>query len=1100
MQPRKLRRSGFTQVCLFLIALVSVVGVTVAMAQVTGSIRGRVADPSGARIPGAAVTVTSLETGVARTVTADEAGNYRVLSLPVGRYAVRAEKTGFKAEVQTGIDLVVGQEAVLNLKLEMGAVQEQVTVTADVPLVNTTTSSVAGLVGERQVKELPLNGRSFDLLITLNAGAVNFTSMRNPGSLQGGNLFTVAGRRVVDNLTLMNGVEFTGASNVTTTPSTASGQLLGIDAVREYNVVADTYGAEYGKRPGAQVSVVTQSGTNQLHGTLFEFLRNSKLDARNFFDHGPVPPFKRNQFGGALGGPIRKDKTFLFGNYEGFRQRLGISDVTFVPDMNARQGLLPCSSTGVPACAPGVAVGTPTPVPNLSPGMLPFLNNLWPEPNGPNLGGGIAIAYSNPAQAIRQDFGTVRFDQTLSGRDSLSGVYTIDDGLNVTPATNPIFGSTTPIRSQIVSLQETRIFSSQVINTFTAGFSRAFFHFVSSTLNPVPASLSFVTGNPPGAISIGSTSNVTSSPITGVGQANPNILFRRNLFTYTDGLQVVKGKHQISAGAWFQRVRSNDSDPSQSYGQATFANIATMLQGTVSSFGVAPQTVEMGWRAWLGAWYVQDSIQLRPNLTIRVGLRHEFSTAWSEVNGRASSFLFNQGVIQTEPRVSGTFNTPNNSKLLFSPRIGVAWDLFGNGKTSIRASAGTYYNVVDELFYLEDSANPFNGAVSFANVPILSLIPVNPLTPVPPVCAPGVPSPCTTYRPRGTDPAFKVPTIESWNFSVEQQLTRDMALRVEYTGFQGYHQFISYDPNTILSQTCSNPAGCVSGGLNAARGAVSQGAQYIPVGQRPNPYLSSGYFVHSEGNQNYNGLQLELKRRLTQGLRFQANYTWSKNMDINTTGISSFISNNEPNDVMDPSNLHRDWGPAAMDKRHQFSANFSYEIPFGQGKSLLNGLGGAGDKLVSGWQVNAIGTVLGGFTFSPLIGANYSGNGDLNTPDRPSLNPAFTGPVILGSPNRWYNPNAFTLPVPGTFGNVGKGTLPTPGMGSLDFSVLKNTRISERIGLQFRAECFNILNRANFSIPVVTAFSGATTNPSAGIISNTTTTSRQIMFGLKLNF
>ena len=308
-------------------------------AQVTASVSGRVEDASGAAVAGAAVSITSLETGAARTATTDAAGTYRVLSLGVGRYEVKAEAAGFKAALQTGISLVVGQEAVVNLRLEVGAVQEQVTITGEAPLVNTTTASVSGLVGERQVKDLPLNGRSFDNLITLNPGAVNYTLKAGPSIGSGeGAYFTVAGRRPSDNVFLLNGIEYTGSSNIGITPGGVSGQLLGVDAVREFNVMSDAYSAEYGKRAGAQVSVVTQSGSNQLHGGLFEFLRNNKLDARNFFDATiGAPPFKRNQFGGSLGGPIKRDKMFLFGNYEGFRHRLGVSNVAFVPDDNARR-------------------------------------------------------------------------------------------------------------------------------------------------------------------------------------------------------------------------------------------------------------------------------------------------------------------------------------------------------------------------------------------------------------------------------------------------------------------------------------------------------------------------------------------------------------------------------------------------------------------------------------------------------------------------------------------------------------------------------------------------------------------------------------------
>src|SRR6059036_3179281 len=354
-------------------------------AQVTASVSGRVEDSTGAAVPGAMVTITSLETGAGRTASTNETGTYRVLSLPVGRYEVRAELSGFKAARQTGISLAVGEEAVVNL---------------------------------------PLNGRSFDNLITLNPGAVlyNFKAGASVGSGEGA-YFTVAGRRPSDNLFLLNGIEYTGSSNIGITPGGVSGQLLGIDAVREFNVLGDTYSAEYGKRAGGQVSVVTQSGSNQLHGAGFEFLRNSALDARNFFDQKGqptdprIPPFRRNQFGGSLGGPIKKDKMFLFGNYEGFRHSLGLSNVAFVPDNDARQGSLPCgviytASADRTANCPNL--NEPVRVPNLDSRMLRFMA-LWPEANGPEqvangLATGVAQNFNNPLQKIREDFATARFD------------------------------------------------------------------------------------------------------------------------------------------------------------------------------------------------------------------------------------------------------------------------------------------------------------------------------------------------------------------------------------------------------------------------------------------------------------------------------------------------------------------------------------------------------------------------------------------------------------------------------------------------------------------------------------------------------------------
>ncbi len=317
-------------------------------AQVAAAISGTVEDASGGAVIGATVTVKSLETGAVRSVTTDQAGNFRVLELPLGPQEVKAEKKGFKATVRTGISLEVGQQVAVNLRLEVGELVQEIVVSEEAPVVNTTTAPISGVVGEREVKDLPLNGRSFDNLITLNPGAINYSAMKSANtSTSNGNTFTVAGRRTAENLFLLNGIEYTGSSQLAITPGGVSGELLGIDAVREFNVLTDTYSAEYGKRAGAQVSVVTESGSNALHGSIFEFLRNSALDARNYFAQGPNPPFKQNQFGGAGGGPLKKDRLFLFGNYEGFRQALTVSNVAVVPDQQARQGSLPNPVTGV---------------------------------------------------------------------------------------------------------------------------------------------------------------------------------------------------------------------------------------------------------------------------------------------------------------------------------------------------------------------------------------------------------------------------------------------------------------------------------------------------------------------------------------------------------------------------------------------------------------------------------------------------------------------------------------------------------------------------------------------------------------------------------
>jgi hypothetical protein len=1064
-------------------------------AQVTATISGTVEDVSGAAVRGATISVKNLETGVTRVVTTDEGGNYAFLSLAIGPQEVKAEKKGFKAVVRTGINLRVGQQALVNLRLEVGEFIQQVTVSEEVPLVNTTTAPLSGVVGEKEVKELPLNGRSFDNLITLNPGAINYSSMKSPQTVtSNGNTFSVEGRRTSENLFLLNGIEYTGSSQLAVTPGGVSSGLLGIDAIREFNVLTDTYSAEYGKRAGAQVATVTQSGTNTLHGSVFEFLRNSTLDARNFFDRSFVPPFRRNQFGGSAGGPLKKGKLFLFGSYEGFRQSLAISNVSTVPNQQARQGLLPNAS------------GIYTPVPNLNRGMLPYMS-FWPLPNGPELlvnglPSGTALSYNNPKQTVREDFGTLRTDYTFRDRDSLSLAYTVDDGNSLVPLANPLFGSALALRNQVTSLQETHVFSSQVLNTFRAGFSRAAFNYDSFPLVSLPPSLSFVSGQGPGGIVIGGGLTTTGAAvITPAGPSNAaNVWNRRNLFTYMDDVQISRGIHQISLGGWFQPLQDNEDTASRQLGQASFTSLQTFLQGTVSNFQVVPNPAELGWRSLLGAWYFQDAIKIRHNLTIQAGIRHEFTTGWNEVAGRAANYVTDaNGILQTSTRVGDSVFTENNAKWLFSPRIALAWDLFGDGRTAIRAGFGTYYSLMDDLSFLLNSLPPYNGSIAFANVSMFSFLPVLPSVPQPSSCGPNVPRPCTIYAPQGVQGDAKTPTVEEWNFTVEQQLSPTTILRLAYVGSFGYHGLLNVDPNTIPAQICSNPDGCQAGGIGTVRSIVAQGSRYIPVGTRPNPYLSGGFFWYTEGNSSYNALEVDMIRRLTQGLQFRANYTWAKNLDLNSA-LTGAQANNQAQMILDRNDLRRDWGPSALNITSQASISGHYELPLGSGKRWRHSTRGFTDRLIGGWQVNGIATLLSGFPFTPQIGSNRSGDGDTRNPDRPSVNPSFSGPVMLRNPRQWFNPNALILPAPGTYGNLGRGTLTGPGLVNLDVSLSKDTALSARTKLQIKAEFFNVLNRVNFATPNAIVFSSGTISPTAGLITATATTSRQIQIGLKLIF
>src|SRR3989454_8019702 len=578
---------------------------------VGAAIQGTVRDSTGAIIPGATITAIRTETNLRRTARSNEAGLFSIPDLPPGKYQVQVSVPGFQTTVVENIELVVGQEFVLNAALQVGALAEQVTVASEVPLVDTSTSQISGLVAERQVKDLPLNGRSFDNLISLNPVMVNSSAMKqNTSSSTGpGNYFSVAGRRPGENIFSWNGVEYPGGTNaISSTPGGVSGQLLGIEAVREFNIVPNMDAAEFGHRAGGQVSIVTQSGTNTFHGSAYEFLRNSALDARNFYDRQVrptdprIPPFRRNQFGGSAGGPIQKDKTFIFGNYEGFRQMWYLSKVAIVPDAQARRGLLPDAN------------GVYQPVPDFNPAVVPYFA-LWPEPNGPNLGGGAAYSYNTTPNPVREDFGIVKVDRTFSDKDTFNAAYTIDDGDNVGTGQNPFSLVSNKERAQVLSLSDTHIFSPTMVNNFTVGFSRVWFRYFYSVSVSAPGVQPFVVGKPPGQINIGGGQGNTviapagSGPNSGHDQLNVD-----NIFTYQDNVRITKGIHSVALGGWLERLQSTDL--SGTYGGVNFTSLLTFLQGRPVLFQVTQPAPQIPFRVWMGAWFVQDAMKLRSNLTV----------------------------------------------------------------------------------------------------------------------------------------------------------------------------------------------------------------------------------------------------------------------------------------------------------------------------------------------------------------------------------------------------------------------------------------------------------------------------------------------------
>ncbi len=531
---------------------------------------------------------------------------------------------------------------------------------------------------------------------------MNYTNQRSGGvgtsNSSVGNMFVVSGRRPQDNLFLLNGIEYTGASLINVTPGGTSGQLLGIDGIREFNVVTDSYSAAYGKRDGGQISIVTTGGTNDLHGSVFEFLRNSFFDARNYFDGPRVPEFQRNDYGAALGGPLRKNRDFLFANFESYRQNLGESLVTLVPDDASR--------------AKAVASVQP-------------LLNLWPVANGPEVlsngaSTGIAEYIGTAPQRIRENFGTTRFDQNLSSKDTFNAVYTVDDSNASTPSADPYSYVKESLREQVLSAQEEHVFS-RFVNIARLGYSRSSFYFY-GYVPPAQQALtpSVRAGVPTYAVVIaGSTaSNGASSITTGGANVGSNNAITRNLFTLDDHAYYTVGRHTIQAGVWVQRLQSNDNLAQDQYGQASFASLSTFLAGTIKTFTYAPVATELGWRALFVDAFVEDTWHISPRLEARIGFRSESSTGWNETQGRAGVYTFTNGVINSTPSVQSNALTNNRAKFLPEPRVGLAWNVFGNGHTSVSASAGLHHSLLDTLDYRLDQAAPFNTVYSYSGTTV----------------------------------------------------------------------------------------------------------------------------------------------------------------------------------------------------------------------------------------------------------------------------------------------------------------------------------------------------------------------------------------------
>jgi outer membrane receptor protein involved in Fe transport len=1075
-------REKFVSVCsVFILLCITSVFVTHARAQVAGAaLSGTVTDPSGGLVPSATISVRNTATNVTREVTTDNAGFYTVPNLLPGTYEITVSAGGFATEVRTGVGLAVGAQQVLNVALRVGASTEKVQVTGEAPEIELASSAITDTVNSTTVRELPLNGRSWTDLATLQPGVdsiqtqPSFASGGDRGNRGFGAELTISGVRPQYNNYRLDGISLNDYSNGA--PGSVLGGNLGVDAIQEFSVITSNYSAEYGKTAGGVVNAITRSGTNSFHGDAYEFLRNSALDAKNFFDSptNPIPPFRRNQFGGSAGGPIRKDRTFIFGDFEAIRQAKGITATNFVPSDAARAGNLTSGTVAVdPAAAKYLA--------------------LYPHANGAVTGDVGRFGFAG-LQAISENFVTTRADHKFSDMDSIYGTYLYDDTDFHDPDAfdNQLIGSHT--KRQIVAIEENHVFNPRLINTVRVGYNREYAannHSVSA-VNP-PAADPTLGSNPGG--------NASDVRISGIGELLGGLNSLSSYFYHWNSIQayddasLTHGKHSLKFGFAVERIRLNLLGLSNPGGVWSFGSLHDFLTNNPSKYtsGFVNTLTTRGYRQTVFGAYIQDDWRVRPNLTVNLGLRYEPTTVFSEVSGKTTNLI---NLTDAAPHTGDPlFQNPTLRN--FAPRVGFAWDPFGNGKTAVRGGFGLFDvlplpyqfvigDVVAAPFFRAGAiSNPGTGTFFTGGTPLL-----------------GATSAQGAYFQNNPKRDY----VMQWNLNVQRELTTNLTATIGYVGSHGVHEpFRTEEFDNVTPQLTS--------------------AGYLVPLNTPtiNPNFGTIKGSVYDSSSSYNALEVGVQKRMSHGLQVQGSFTWAKSIDNNSASVAGDQFSNSVAALWNWFDPRISRALSDFNVARTLVINVTWEVPgVKSGFAPLN-------WMANGWQLGGIFNASSGIPFTPTLGsggdplglkgahpADYpnrlAGSGCSTAVNPGSLNyiktQCFAVPTAPSA--AFYSANcnpAFLFPTcMNLAGNSGRNSLIGPGLTDLDFSVFKNNpirRISETFNIQFRAELFNVLNHPNFLPPTGGAADifdnkGNPLTSSAGVLTATSNTSREVQFALKV--